>query len=141
MPGVILASCAFTYGIRGGDYEGSWSQFPYNALPFFLWLLFYVAGLALAEAGARGWVWRPAGWLALAATSAVASVAEAFHWMPGAIDLATSQLKITSIITSLLICALMVAMARTFGEQGALAKALAWLGGEVSTSTYPTCLF
>lgn len=38
IPVSIAVSCAFTYGIRVGGVDEKWADFPYNALPFFVWL-------------------------------------------------------------------------------------------------------
>lgn len=128
VPLSILVSCGFTYGIRVSEYEGTWSSFPYNALPFFLWLPFYLLGLAYAKShlAPGGLPW--AGVLIAVLACAAASVGEALFWMPGSIDLAISQLKVSSIITSVFVCMLMVAMARTYSDLTGWRKALAWLG-------------
>lgn len=126
-PVSIAASCAFTYGMRVDS--GIWTQFPYSALPFFLWLPFYLAGLIAGKAspvsgeGSRWGVW-----LVLAMLGAAASVLEALHWMPSAAGLAISQLKITSMMTSLCICGLMMSLARSWVGMTGWRKALAWGG-------------
>jgi len=128
IPFSVVASFTFTYGIRASGFDGVWSQFPYNALPFFLWLPFYLAGLAFGRGGSA----IPFGswqlWLVLALLSAAGSVAEAFVWIPDAVDLAISQLKISSMITSLCVCALAIALARTWTHLRGWRWGLSWLG-------------
>jgi len=128
IPVSIVASCTFTYGIRASGFDGAWSHFPYNALPFFLWLPFYLAGLVFGRSGSGSSFahWQP--WLALAILSAAASIAEAYTWLPGAVDLSISQLKLSSMITSLCVCALAIALARTWTSLSGWRWALSWLG-------------
>ncbi|WP_161578702.1 acyltransferase [Stenotrophomonas rhizophila] len=128
IPVLIVVSFTFTYGIRASEIDGVWSQFPYNALPFFLWLPFYLAGLAFGRNGSAVSFGSWQLWLALALLSAAASVAEAFVWIPGAVDLAISQLKLSSMITSLCVCALAIALARTWTRLSGWRWALSWLG-------------
>lgn len=128
IPVSIVASCAFTYGIRSIYFDGSWSHFPYNALPFFLWLPFYLAGLVFGgrrSSSSYGYWWL---WLGMALLSAAVSIVEAYMWIPGAMDLAISQLKISSMITSLCVCALAVSLARMWTCLSGLRLALSWLG-------------
>lgn len=128
VPLFIVASCTFTYGIRASGFDGAWSHFPYNALPFFLWLPFYLVGLVFGRSGSGSSFghWQP--WLALAVLSAAASIAEAYTWIPGAIDLAISQLKLSSMITSMCVCALAITLARTWTSLSGWRWALSWLG-------------
>lgn len=128
IPVSIVASCMFTYGIRASGFDGAWSHFPYNALPFFLWLPFYLAGLVFgrSELGSSFGYWQA--WLALAFLFAAVSVAEAYMWLPGAVDLAISQLKLSSMITSLCVCALAVALARTWTILSGWRWVMSWLG-------------
>lgn len=128
IPVSIVASVTFTYGIRTIGFDGVWSQFPYNALPFFLWLPFYLAGLAFGRSGPA---LSSSNWpllLVMGLVSAAASVAEAFVWIPGAADLAISQLKLSSMITSLCVCAIAIALARTWTLVSGWRRMLSWLG-------------
>lgn len=124
----IAASCAFTYGIRADGLDGTWSHFPYNALPFFLWLPFYLAGLAIGKSDSALGDGRWQIVLGLASAAAACAVVEAFYWLPGSMELAISQLKVSSMITSLLVCALTVCIARTWVTAGGWRWLLAWLG-------------
>lgn len=124
----IAASCAFTYGVRAGGVDVTWSHFPYNSLPFFLWLPFYLAGLAVGKSDPGMGVGRWQIALALASVAAACAVVEAFFWLPGSMELAISQLKLSSMITSLLVCALTVCTARTWVTAGGWRWALTWLG-------------
>lgn len=128
MPFSIVASCAFTYGIRTLASDSVWANFPYSALPFFLWLPFYLAGLMAGREGVG--TPRHNGFLllGLALIAAIASVVEAFAWLPGALELAISQLKLSSMITSLLVCGLVIALARHWGDASGWRRILAWLG-------------
>ena len=128
IPFSIVASCVFTYGVRASGFDGPWAHFPYNALPFFLWLPFYLAGLLFGQrrSGKSYESWQA--WLALALLFAAASVAEAYIWIPDALDLAISQLKLSSMITSLCVCALAISLARTWTTLSGWRWVLSWLG-------------
>lgn len=128
IPVSIAASCAFTYGIRAGGLDGTWSHFPYSALPFFLWLPFYLAGLVAGKSDSALNVGRWQIAVGLASVAVACAVVEAFYWIPSSMELAISQLKLSSMITSLLVCALTVCVARTWVTASGWRWVLAWLG-------------
>ncbi|MDX3932707.1 MAG: acyltransferase [Stenotrophomonas sp.] len=128
IPLSVLVSCSFTYAVRMSGYGGDWAGFPYNAIPFFLWLPFYLSGLLVAKAGMRVLAAIPRGiyFASLFAMFGLSNVEAAiFGDVP---DLAVSQLKFTSIGTSLVICCLMAACVSSWGAAFGWKRAFVWLG-------------
>ena len=98
----ISASVAFTYGNRLVVDADHIREFPYNVLPFFVFLPFYIGGLLAARMpeifGVPKWLLTTC-----IAASVVLSILEAFA-LSDARDLAVSQLKLSSMITSGFVC-------------------------------------
>lgn len=99
-----VASCVFAYVVRVGGYDGTFSVFPYYAVPFFAWGPFYHLGLyvSLRKKRLAGGLHStyPVG--ALCIGLVVASIAESLYWADaGSYGFATSQIKASSFAASI----------------------------------------
>lgn len=127
LPISLLFSLAFTYSVKLIFTESIWSSFPYYALPFFVWLPLYIGGLLVGRKAEHFWkdtsIWKPVGVYFLFVGL---SLMEAELMLHGERELATSQLKLTSILVTSSVC--MIAVAAWGRGEISGSNALSWLG-------------
>ncbi len=129
LPCALVLSASFTYSVRLTSYEGIWANFPYNALPFFLWLPFYVAGLLVARKGLARLTHAPATLLRWSVSALIlAALVEGYLLQSFAVDLAISQLKVSSMLASLGICTLVAVSAKSWQAVKGWKAFTVWLG-------------
>lgn len=121
-----VLSAAFIYYFQLARPQSILAAFPYYALPFFVWMPFYLLGFVLAKYPPRAP--RAALWWLLYLAALAASVVEGLHWQQAGLRaLATSQLKASTVAASLALC-MLVYLGRN--QRGLMAGdgVLAWLG-------------
>lgn len=126
LPVSIAISLAFTYSVRLLFDAGPWGGFPYNALPFFVWLPFYLGGLLAARRtdGLQQFPIRIA--LGGFALGVCLSLVEAFYPLDSVRELAVSQLKFTSMLASGFMC--LVAVSGFSSAKNYDTQLVSWFG-------------
>ena len=118
-------SLAFFYSSIFFD-VGKWGEFPYSGLPFFVWLPFYLGGL-LASRKKSSLKQIPKGIFTTCIAAGVSlSLVEAFLVLVDFRSLAMSQLKLTSMITTGVICVMAVSCFKPNQQHGTYF--LSWVG-------------
>lgn len=123
----VILSCTFTYGVRLWDESSIWSPFPYNVLPFFVWMPFYVGGL-LAAKNYNLWI-KSISFNVLVAgfvVSVCVSIIEGMVFLNEVRDLAVSQVKLSSMFATGFLCLIAVKGLNAGRVQGY--RSLAWVG-------------
>ncbi|WP_164881839.1 acyltransferase [Paenirhodobacter populi] len=129
LPVAVGMSVAFTYGVRLLAPGSFWAEFPYNALPFIVWLPFYILGMIAARpVGRRLAAVAPSRFAILFLISVGLAVAEAMMLRATHLDLAISQLKPSSMLASASLCLFAVAWHAKAGETVLHSRVLSWLG-------------
>ncbi|WP_158769007.1 acyltransferase [Paraglaciecola sp. L1A13] len=127
LPLSLLVSICATYTLNVILTESIWSEFPYSALPFFIWLPFYIGGIIFGKKGEDFWLSIKV-WQAFAAylVFVCLSLAEAMLVFEDTRSLATSQLKVTSMLTTGTVC-ILIFSSWVYGKdkEGNL---LSWIG-------------
>ncbi|GAC12377.1 acyltransferase [Paraglaciecola chathamensis] len=105
----FVSICA-TYTLNFILPENIWSKFPYYPLPFIIWLPFYIGGLIFGKKGETCWQSLKVSPIVGAYIVCVGlSLIEALWILEDLRSLATSQLKMTSMLTTGTVCVLVLA--------------------------------
>lgn len=127
LPISLLLSLVTTYTLQLVYPESIISKFPYYALPFSIWLPFYIGGLIVGKR--KGVVWNGlsiGGALLIYCLCVCLSFAESTLLLQELRGLATSQLKVTSILTTSSVCLLVIVAGRRSDNNRE--NVLSWLG-------------
>ncbi|MGM0912767.1 MAG: acyltransferase family protein [Pseudomonadota bacterium] len=123
----FLLSISFTYYFRVLDSESFLSNFPYNGLPFFVWMPFFCLGYFLARFFKQGISVSSYALLGLYLLGVVFSLIEGFYWVDEHHSLAISQLKASTYLTSIVFCLLVYSLkGSSFFSKDC--RFLSWLG-------------
>jgi peptidoglycan/LPS O-acetylase OafA/YrhL len=104
-----------TYVARAGHPNSRWAQYPFYCLSFIVWYPFYHLGVFAAKFGiVNSSVWRSRAWIFLLYFAFLAaSVAEGIFLCGRGVALGVSQLKATSLLTSVALFLLLLCYHRT----------------------------
>ncbi|WP_272671713.1 MULTISPECIES: acyltransferase [unclassified Providencia] len=131
----LCFSIGYTYYFQLIDYGSPLSKFPFNGLPFFIWLPFYLLGFYLSKINRA---------IALSTRKItysyilliILSLIEAFYWLNSNREFSVSQLKVTTYLTSVAVCLYVISTYKPTNKK----SYLTWLG-ENSYFIYLSHLF
>jgi surface polysaccharide O-acyltransferase-like enzyme len=127
LPLSLVLSLGFTYSVKLIYPASFLSEFPYYPLPFFVWLPFYIGGLILGRKSEE--FWKSINVRVVLGSFFICvclSLIEAMLFLQEIRSFATSQLKFTSILTTGIVC-IMVVASWVYGKDNK-ENMLSWLG-------------
>lgn len=110
LPVSLILSITTSYSLNFFYNESPWSNFPYYALPFFIWFPFYIGGLIFGKKNEDFWQDISVFWTVVAYFLLVfLSLIEALLVLQDMRGFSMSQLKLTSMLTTGTVCVLVIA--------------------------------
>ncbi|WP_273839321.1 acyltransferase [Providencia rettgeri] len=119
----LITSIVFTYYFQLESTSTKMSQYPLNAIPFFVWLPFYALGFYISKSN-NSFNIKSNKLLICYCLFVILSLLEASYWMSTNRDFSVSQLKVTSYFASIAICLYAVSRHKKANEN----SYMAWLG-------------
>ncbi|MGO2306112.1 MAG: acyltransferase [Providencia sp.] len=131
----LCVSIGYTYYFQLIDHGSPLSKFPFNGLPFFIWLPFYLLGFYLSKIN-RGITLSTRKITYSYVLLVILSLVEAFYWLNSNREFSVSQLKVTTYLASVAVCLYVISTYKAVDKK----SYLTWLG-ENSYFIYLSHLF